>query len=300
MKFFKTFIISISLTIAANTAFAQYFYVNHNKYKRTFLLHLPKSYTVDKKYPLVIALHGGFGSALNLEEQSGLSIMADKENFIVVYPEGVEGRLMTARTWNAGWCCGFSSKSNIDDVGFIDKMLDKVIKDYPVDTNKVYVTGMSNGGFMAYRLACELSDRIAAIAPVAASMSMEECNPVLKMPIIHFHSYNDKSVPIEGGIGEGISKHYNLPLDSLLKIWSVRNGCSDKVDKVINNSQYTFLKNNNNDKASEIECYISKDGGHSWPGGKQTKIGDPSSTFVNANVLMWQFFKRHTLADKNK
>jgi len=145
---------------------------------RTYLVHLPTAYDEAGNFPLVIAMHGGFGNAHNLQNQSQLSVTADDENFIVVYPEGVQGGVFDIRTWNAGRCCGFASTSDVDDVGFINALIDTLLANYSIDMNRVYATGMSNGGFMSYRLACEISDRIAAIAPVAASMSADVCDPI--------------------------------------------------------------------------------------------------------------------------
>ena len=123
--------------------------------ERTYLVHLPSGFNGSENLPLVIAMHGGFGSADNLQNQSQLGEKADEEHFIVVYPEGVQGGVFDIRTWNAGWCCGHASTTDVDDVGFINALLDKLIDDFPIDTDRIYATGMSNGGFMSYRLACE-------------------------------------------------------------------------------------------------------------------------------------------------
>jgi len=168
-------ILLISLFFVLNVSNARYDSIPFGGYDRTYLVHLPTGYTGTTDLPLIIAMHGGFGNAYNLQNQSQLSIKADAENFIVVYPEGLVGGALNISSWNAGWCCGWTSNNNIDDVGFINALLDTLIAHYSVDTNRIYATGISNGGFMAYRLACELSDRIVAIAPVAASMSMTTC-----------------------------------------------------------------------------------------------------------------------------
>ncbi|MDA0732920.1 MAG: hypothetical protein O2837_08720 [Bacteroidetes bacterium] len=194
-----------------------------------------------------------------------------------------------------GDCCGFASTNNIDDVGFIDSLLNTLTNQYSIDTNRIYATGISNGGFMSYRLACELSDKIAAIAPVASSMLMDVCNPTRPIPIIQFHSYFDSNIPHLGGVGSGFSSHYNPPIDSILNVWSNSNSCSNINDTIITNSQYTFKKWTNCNCSSEIHYYITQDGGHSWPGGIQTNTGDPTSSFINANNLMWDFFQQHTL-----
>ena len=263
--------------------------------ERTYLLHLPAAFDDSQELPLVIAMHGGFGNANNIENQSQLSAKADDENFIVVYPEGVKAGVFNIRTWNAGWCCGHASASNIDDVGFINALIDTLIKDYPIDINRVYATGMSNGGYMSYRLACELSDRIAAIAPVAASMSMSSCNPNRAVPVMDFHSYLDTNVPYQGGTGTGASIHYSPPLDSVLNVWSQLNACTVERDTLTNNSQITHIVWSSCDCNNQVEQYITQDGGHSWPGGRGTLIGDEPSDLLNATDLMWDFFTKYSL-----
>ena len=291
----KTHIIAVIVLCSPALSDAQYDSIFHEGLYRTYLLHLPTEYAAHDTFPLVIAMHGGFGSAYNIQNQSQLSEKADEENFVVVYPEGVKGGVLNIRTWNAGWCCGFASDSDIDDVGFIEALMDTLIKQYSIDINRIYATGMSNGGFMSYRLACELSGRIAAIAPVAASMSLAGCTPARVMPIIHFHSYIDSSVLYEGGIGNGISGHYNSPLDSILNVWASFNGCTFLNDTIINNNQYTFVQWTSCTCGAAIHYYITQDGGHSWPGGNPTPVGDPVSDYVNATDLMWSFFQQHSL-----
>lgn len=287
-------IILLFFSLSTVLLHAQYDSIAHGGLQRTYQLHLPIGYTGDEDLPLVIAMHGGFGSGTQLENQSQLSVKADEENFIVVYPEGVKS-LLNIRTWNAGNCCGYAVSNDIDDVGFINALLDSLISTYSIDTSRVYATGMSNGGFMSYRLACELSNRIAAIAPVAASMAIDECNPISPVPIIHFHSYQDSNVPYDGGYGDGISDHYNPPLDSVLNAWSLVNDCEITNDTLVNDSAYTHVIWNNCDCSSSIEYYITADGGHSWPGGTTTVIGDPVSQVINANDLMWEFFEDYDL-----
>jgi len=276
-------------------SFGQYDSIPHDGYDRTYLVHLPTAYDGSTDLPLVVAMHGGFGNAYNLENQSQLSVKADLENFIVVYPEGVKGGVLNISSWNAGWCCGFASNNSIDDVGFIDALLDTLIGQFAIDTTRVYATGMSNGGFMSYRLACELSDRIAAIAPVSASMAMASCNPGRAVPIIHFHSKLDTNVPYLGGVGNGTSGHHNSPVDSVLNVWSGHNNCPNLTDTIVNNSQYLHRKWSNCECGTTIEYYLTEDGGHSWHGGNQTAIGDPVSNYINATDLMWDFFQEHTL-----
>ena len=283
------------ITFFVLTLEAQYFNIPWENNNRTFLLRLPSQYDASVEYPLIIAMHGGTGNAFNLENQSQLSIKAEEENFIVVYPEGLPLGILDIRTWNAGWCCGMASSTDIDDVGFINALIDTLLDDYSIDESRIYATGMSNGGFMSYRLACELPERIAAIAPVAATMSMVDCQPNRQVPIIHFHSYLDEAGPYLGGIGTGISSHYSPPLDSVLNAWANHNDCASRNDTIEDNSLYTKIEWNNCACNSQILQYMTYDGGHSWPGGMATPLGDPVSNNINANDLMWSFFESHSL-----
>jgi len=295
VKMKLTFFLLLFLIAGINEkSHAQYDSIMHSSGYRTYLLHLPPSYVPGNPAPVLIAMHGGFGSGPQLENQSQLSVKADSEGFIVVYPEGVKGNL-NIRTWNAGGCCGYAMNNNIDDVGFISTLLDSLINKLTIDTNRIYATGMSNGGFMSYRLACELSGRIAAIAPVAASMNVQNCNPPRPVPVIHFHSYLDYNVPYTGGIGAGTSNHYNPPLDSVLHVWSLINSCQTPDDTIRHDSSLTHLKWDNCSCDHYLELYLTADGGHSWPGGNATGIGDPVSTVISANDLMWDFFQQYSL-----
>ncbi len=268
--------------------------INVGGVDRTYTVRLPSTYTGATPLPLVVAMHGGFGSGTQLENQSLLTVKAEQEGFIMVYPDGLGGAL-NIRTWNAGGCCGYAMNNNIDDVGFIDAMLDALIAAHNIDTQRIYATGMSNGGFMSYRLACELSHRIAAIAPVAASMTIVACQPVRPVPVISFHSYQDSSVPYLGGVGGGVSNHYNSPQDSVLNAFAAHAGCSVLNDTLQHDNTMTVIRWHECECNAEVITYRTQDGGHSWPGGNGTGVGDPPSTAVVANDLMWDFFHEHVL-----
>ena len=268
----------------------------HDGLVRTYLVHLPVDYSPDDHYPLILAMHGGFGSAANLQNQSQLSRKADEAGFIVVYPEGVKGGLLDIRTWNGGECCGYASDQEINDVGFIDALLDTLIDKWAIDSQKVYATGMSNGAILSYRLACELSHRIAAIAPVAGTMSVVSCQPDRAVPILHLHSYLDSNVLHDGGVGIGIGMTESRPFSEIFAIWSSLNECQIQSDTVRNDAEYTQILWRDCDCQSELQLLLTRDGGHSWPGGRATPVGDPVSTHINANDLMWDFFKNYSLA----
>lgn len=262
--------------------------------QRTYTLRLPSSYD-GTPLPLVIAMHGGFGSGAQLESQCGLTAKAEAEGFAVVYPDGYRSPI-NIRTWNAGGCCGYAMNNTIDDVGFISALLDTLIATFAVDTQRIYATGMSNGGFMSYRLACELSDRIAAIAPVSASMTIAECEPARPVPVLAMHSYLDTSVPYLGGVGDGVSDHYNSPQDSVATAFALHANCAVLNDTIQNDAELTVVRWHQCDCQQEMLLYMTRDGGHSWPGGTQTTgFADPPSQVIVANDLLWDFFSQYTL-----
>src|SRR5581483_1221143 len=136
--------------------------------------------------PVVLAFHGGGSNAMQMADFCGLNAKADGAGFIVAYPEG-SGRLARDHTWNGGNCCGYAMEQKVDDVGFVRVLLDDLAWRARIDTKRVYATGMSNGAVMAYRLASELADRIAAIAPVAGPMGTATCKPSRPVSVMHFH-----------------------------------------------------------------------------------------------------------------
>jgi polyhydroxybutyrate depolymerase len=282
----------VLLFIAGTTLFGQAGTITVGGLVRDYTLRLPSVYDGITQLPLVICMHGGFGSGTQVENQSQLTVKAEQEGFIVVYPDGTGG----IRTWNAGGCCGSAMNNNIDDVGFIDALLDTLIASHAIDTTRIYATGMSNGGFMSFRLACELSERIAAIAPVAATMTIDVCQPTRSVPIISIHSYMDTSVPYLGGVGDGVSGHYNSPKDSVLTAFAMHGNCAVLRDTLQHDAEMTVVRWHECDCQQEILHYLTQDGGHSWHGGTGTGIGDPPSTTISANELMWDFFQAHTLS----
>ena len=169
---------------------------------RSYHLYVPSGLPTGP-VPLLIALHGGTGSGTQFQRQSGFDELAEANGFLVVFPDGV-GLGPNAdmfRTWNGGYCCGTAMKQDVDDVGFIAAVIDDIVGTYDVDANRIFAAGHSNGGIMAYRLACELSDRIVAIGLQAGSLGINECAPARSVSVVHLHGTADENHPIEGGIG---------------------------------------------------------------------------------------------------
>ena len=152
--------------------------------------------------PVVIVFHGGGGSADSVRRQSRMSAKGAAEGFIVVYPQGSGGIAGKLKTWNAGTCCGQAMQHGIDEIAFVAALLDDLQATVAVDRARVYATGISNGGMMAYEVACALADRIAAIAVVAGEMTaLERCRPSRPMPVLVIHGSADRNLPVDGGIG---------------------------------------------------------------------------------------------------
>ena len=164
--------------------------------KRTYLVHIPPKYDPKTPTPVVLALHGALMNGPMMVWFSGLNKTSDEAGFIVVYPSGMN------LLWNAGGFTEKLAKGKADDVGFIGKLLDDLDTVVKVDEKRIYACGMSNGGMMCYRLAAELSDKIAAIAPVAGTIAIDESKPKRPVPVIHFHGTKDSFVPFEMAKGK--------------------------------------------------------------------------------------------------
>jgi polyhydroxybutyrate depolymerase len=270
---------------------------------RTYLVHVPKSYDGKKLTPVVLVFHGGGSNAEQMIRFCGMNDKADKEGFIVVYPQGT-GRLeKTLLTFNAGNCCGYAMEKKIDDVAFVRALLDDLEKAAKVDTKRIYATGMSNGGMITYRMASELSDRIAAVAPVAGPMGTETCHPKRSVPVMHFHGTDDKNAPFKGGTGENsLSKTNFHSVDFSIQAWLKANGCKDNPavvelpDKAKDGTRITIKTYGPGTDAAEVVLVIIDGGGHTWPGmPPRLKILGKSTRNISANDMMWEFFKKHPM-----
>ncbi|OQP45909.1 hypothetical protein A4H97_31980 [Niastella yeongjuensis] len=265
-------------------------------YVRSYLLNLPPHYDDSSNFPLVIALHGLAGSASQMEQDYGLTAKSNNAGFIVVYPEGVRSDgILGIRTWNAGTCCDFAMEHHVDDVRFISQLIQRLTSTYKINPKRIYVTGMSNGAMMTYRLACELSDQIAAIAPVSGTLlTKQPCTPARAVPVLHIHSAVDTKVPYGGGYG--LANYYFPPVDSTLHVWAGIDGCNATPQLVTEANLYMQTQYINCSPNTTIQLYLTNDGGHSWPGGLPARpnADAPSSAF-NATDLIWNFLSNYEL-----
>jgi polyhydroxybutyrate depolymerase len=285
--------------------------LQHEGIERTYHIHLPPDFNKDMPAPLVFALHGGGGEGRRFDQsttQGTLTAAADKRGVILIFPEGI----------NKHWCDGrteiLKTKKVYDDVGFISKIIDTMVKNYGVDPTRVYATGISNGGFMSVRLAIDLSGKIAAVAPVAAQISkaLKEKTPKLPISIMIVNGTKDPLVPFEGGhirlFKFGRSRGEILSTASTVEHFRRYNGCSITPEK-------SKLQDKDPDDGTnvEIEKYAGgKDktevilvkiigGGHTWPGGSQyltPRVIGPVCRDINASEIILDFFLAHSRMER--
>jgi polyhydroxybutyrate depolymerase len=257
--------------------------------RRTYRVYVPSSLPAGKAVPAVLVLHGGFGTGKGAERQGNWDSAANRGRFLLVLPDGL------ARSWNAGSCCGPPQRNGVDDVSFLTELLERVTSDYGVDPTRVYATGISNGGMMAYRFACVAADRLAAIAPVAADLIVD-CRPARPVSLLHFHGLADQNVPIGGGVP---TKSFQAnrptypPVRDGVELLARADGCGVTPATTTNGPLTTVRWTGCTDQAA-VELVTIEGGGHSWPGGQRlAQILDPPSTAIDATAAIWKFFEEH-------
>ncbi|MEQ6388174.1 PHB depolymerase family esterase [Bacillaceae bacterium S4-13-58] len=278
--------------------------------KRTYLMHIPSNRDQSNLLPLVIVLHGGGGSGAGMAEAThgGFNVLADEEKFVVGYPDAVDNQ------WNDGRSKEEADhrahRENIDDVGFISALIDELIKEENVDPQRVYVTGMSNGAMMTYRLAGELSEKIAAAAPVDGNIPenlVANYTPSKPVSMLVINNIADPLMPWQGGDITGPFGNKKLgkvlSVRESIKLWVKYNQCS------IVPTENSITDNDPNDgtkvrriiysgglKGTEVILYAIEGGGHTWPAGSSKlpeRVIGKTSQEINANEVIWNFFKKH-------
>ena len=275
-----------------------------DKRPRHYLVHVPRSYDGSKPCPLVLAFHGGGSNAQQMVRFCGLNDKADQAGFIVVYPSGTS-RLETALTWNGGNCCGYAMLNKVDDVAFVRALLDDLAKVIKIDPKRVFATGISNGGIMAYRLASELSERIAAIAPVSGPMGTEKCSPKRPVSVIHFHGTDDEFAPFKGGKGtKSLTATNFYSVDHSIRAWIKANDCALEPqetklpEKVKDGAAVIRTTYTAGREGAEVVLITIQGGGHTWPGQEpRVKLLGKATKNISANDLMWEFFEKHPMKD---
>lgn len=238
---------------------------------------LPPGYDPATPTAVMLNFHGFTSNGDQQAVISKMNALAASEGFIVVYPDGVG----SPQGWSAGDCCDRSGAEGVDDVAFVGDLLDELERLVCVDTDRVYSTGLSNGGFLSHRLACELSDRIAGIAPVAGVLGLEGCAPQRPVPVIHFHGTFDTIVPYDGSESLGFAS-----VAETIAAWSAINGCDAETEIVYDQGDSQCVQQLGCAAGAPVILCTVDEGGHTWPGWTPIPTGEP--TDLDASAMMWQ------------
>ncbi len=269
--------------------------LTHDGLERSYILYVPKSVNWNQSVPLVIVFHGGTGNAESALRMSGFNEVADQNGFLVAYPNGT-GRMSDENilTWNGGDCCGFAQEKNVDDVGFVRAIVTDLQSLTRIDSKRIYAAGMSNGGILSQRLACEAADIFAAVAPVAGTLNFSPCTPSQPISVIEFHGTADQHIPYTGGFGpESLVGVDFASVQESVDFWVSANGCTSQPQsnsfEDIQHDAWTGCT-----ASTSVELYTVNDGGHAWPGGEAGRTeADPPTQTISASQLIWEFFATH-------
>ena len=261
---------------------------------RTYILHVPSSYTGQQPAPLLFVLHGFTQTASAMQSGSGFDAISEATGWIVVYANGVNN------AWNTN--SGFPGGSTADDVGFLVTLADTLSTQYTIDAQRIYSCGFSAGGFMSHLLACSRADRFAAIAAVSGTMSAAakaDCQPSRPVPVMQIHGTSDNVVSYAGGFG-------GIGVDELMTYWRGVNGCGGTPvvtaipDTSSDNSTVSRESALGCDGCSEVELLKVNSGGHTWPGTTAAVFGlGTINRDIRAEVEIWNFLQRFALGGCN-
>jgi polyhydroxybutyrate depolymerase len=268
---------------------------------RSYRVYVPDSYDGTKAYPLVFLLHGASGTGRGMERFTGFNKLADADEIIVVYPDGIN------TVWNDGRPNDPRINGAIDDVGFISHIIDTLSEQLNIDSKRVYSAGYSMGGMMSFRLSCELSDKIAAIASVASTFPgylSQTCKSSPPKPTLVIQGTLDPVVPWSG-VTDQVGIRVYLSASETATYWAVHNGCEGKAEQVVDpdiqpkdGTRVRHVAFNQCKDDASVVLYGVENGGHTWPG-SATSIPAQfglSSQDISASAVIWDFFKAHALA----
>ena len=271
---------------------------------RTFIVHLPPGFDGKSKMPVVFMLHGAGGSGAGADVETGWCAKADREGFIVVLPDGTLPRhampprfLLNPRIWNDGSGRGAAGKESVDDVGFISAIVDLMESRYAADPDRIYCTGFSNGASMTFSVGVNLSNRVAAIAPVSGHLWLRQKQLAYPVPLLFIIGTEDPLNPLAGGeVNLPWGTQHHPPVADTLKEWERMLGCGPQVETALDRNGVKELVYDRCAKGGEVLYYRIDGLGHLWPGGKsrlpEKWVGKPSDK-LNATDVIWEFFKAH-------
>jgi polyhydroxybutyrate depolymerase len=257
---------------------------------REWRLYVPRSLAQIGDVPLVVGLHGGLGSGEQFAADGFFDSQAERGAFIAVYPDGISrGRLLDARTWNAGGCCGTAMNEGVDDVAFIAALVDRLASELPIDRDRVYATGHSNGAMMAQRLACDRADLFAAIAVYSGPLQTP-CAPSEPISVLNIHGDADENILIGGGNGpRAVSNTDYTSLAETAATWVSLNGCTTALPANIEGAVTTSIWTDCRDGVV-VETQIVAGANHAWAGGAPTgRLRADPSPDLDASSAIWDF-----------
>ncbi|MBD3292285.1 MAG: hypothetical protein GF393_05135 [Armatimonadia bacterium] len=280
---------------------------------RRYLVAVPPDLRDDEQVPLVVMFHGGGGQGSAAAKETGWPVKALEDRFIVAFPEGTGpdpeapgSFLRNPQIWHDGSERFTKRERQWDDVGYIERVLDEVCEEYPVDPARVYATGFSNGASMTFRVGVELSERFAAVAPVAGAFWLEDPRPDRPVPLLYITGEEDPLNPMDGGVpttangremGAGVSKP--PVLDSITK-WAEMIGCHEETTPIDAPEGVTAVRYGPCEDGNEVRYYTIADCGHVWPGGENLlpeRVVGPETDLLDATDLIWEFFCEHSLPE---
>ncbi|KQW46387.1 MULTISPECIES: PHB depolymerase family esterase [unclassified Roseateles] len=268
---------------------------------RKVLVHLPTGYDASKPAPLVLAFHGGGGHAEYMADDAkyGLQKKADEAGFVVAFPNGYS-KLPGGKfaTWNAGGCCGDARDKGSDDVGFARATVKAIQARYSIDAGRVFATGMSNGGMLSHRLACEAADVFRAVAAVAGTDATASCTRSKPISVLHIHARDDTHVLFNGGAGadafrdESKVMAFTSVADTISR-WVQRNRCTAPPQRTLDQPGAYCETHSGCAGGTAVQLCVTETGGHSWPGADSVRRGKPAaSQALDANDTLWHFFEQ--------
>jgi polyhydroxybutyrate depolymerase len=251
-----------------------------NGLERSYLVHIPAGLNAGASIPLVFVFHGYGEGAEFIQQTRGFNDIADTGRFIVVYPNGTgPGNDLS---WNASGCCNTAMANHIDEATFVHQIIADLGTLATIDPKRTYAAGFSNGALLAYRLACEMSDTFAAVAPVAGALVTDPCQPGQPVSVIHFHGLVDPVIPYAGGATVQSTGQPYPPTEQSVATFAQLDGCAAtptvETAAIYTHTTYTGCKN-----GAAVELYAVKGVGHMWP----TKY------IVPASQIIWDFFTAH-------
>jgi polyhydroxybutyrate depolymerase len=284
--------------------------LSHGGRERSYIVHVPRDRLVNP-WPVMLNFHGGGSSAAGQQAYSRMDATADREGFLVVYPNGSGVLASRLLTWNAGRCCGYAMKNAVDDVAFVRTLIEDLASRVDVDRGRVYATGLSNGAMMAYRLAAEAPELVAAIAAVAGASAVLPMYPEVTVPVLHIHSVDDTRALYAGGVGPPYpltnTRVTHPAVEPMIANWARHDGCAPlpamapTIRGRDGSAGHTATRIRYGECRHGVEVVLLRlsGAGHVWPGGahdyvsrllgSQSKILGPATDVVDANAEIWRF-----------